>query len=186
MVEVLTRNWRLVVLRGVVAILFGILTFFNPGITLTVLVLLFGAYALLDGTFLIALAIANRRGEPRWVALLLGGLLGAAIGVVTFVSPALTAVALLALIATWAIVLGVAEIVAAIRLRKEITNEWLFIVAGIVAVAFGAMLFYAPGAGTLAMVLWIGAYALVSGVLLIAFGLRLRNWGRLHPTPQAL
>lgn len=184
MVEVLTRNWRLVVLRGVVAILFGILTFFNPAITLAVLVLMFGAYALVDGIFLVASAIANRHGEPRWVALLIGGLVGAAIGIVTFFWPGLTAVALLAVIATWSIVTGVAEIVAAIRLRKEITNEWFFIVAGIVAVAFGAMLFYAPGAGALAMVFWIAAYALVSGVLLIAFGFKLRNWSRLQPTPH--
>lgn len=184
MIEVLTRNWRWVVLRGVVAILFGILTFFNPGITLAVLVLLFGAYALVDGVFLVASAIANRHGEPRWVALLAGGVLGIAIGLVTFFSPQTTAIGLIALIALWAIVTGVAEIAAAIRLRKVITDEWLFILAGILAVTFGVLLFFAPGPGALAMVLWIGAYAVASGILLVAFGFRLRNWARMHVTPR--
>jgi uncharacterized membrane protein HdeD (DUF308 family) len=184
MVEVLTRNWSWIVLRGVVAILFGILTFFNPGITLAALVLLFGAYALVDGIFMAGSAILNRHGEPRWMALLIGGLFGIAAGLVTFFTPAITAVALIALIAVWAIVLGVAEIAAAIRLRKEITGEWLFVLAGVLAVAFGVMLFAAPEAGALAMVLWIGAYALVTGILLVAFGLRLRKWGRLHVTPH--
>ena len=184
MVGVLTRNWRWAVLRGIVAILFGILTFFNPGITLALLVLLFGAFALVDGAFLVTSAIANRHGEPRWVALLIGGILGIGMGVVTFLSPDITAFGLVAVIAAWAVVTGVAEITAAIRLRKEITNEWLFIVAGVIAVAFGVVLFFAPGEGALAMVLWIGAYALVSGILLVAFGLRLRSWDRMHVTPH--
>jgi uncharacterized membrane protein HdeD (DUF308 family) len=184
MVELLTRNWGWVVLRGIVAILFGVLTFFNPGITLALLVLMFGAYALVDGIFLVGSAIANRHGEPRWVALLIGGLLGIGAGLVTFFTPGITALALIVVIAAWAIMTGVAEIVAAIRLRKEITGEWLFVLAGLLAVAFGVILVVAPGAGALAMVFWIGAYALVSGILLTAFGFRLRRWGRMHITPH--
>lgn len=178
MVETLTRNWGWVALRGVVAILFGVLTMFNPGITLAVLVLFFGAYALVDGIFMAISAIANRRGEPRWVALLIGGLLGIAAGLVTFFWPGITTIALLAVIAAWAIVTGVAEIVAAIRLRKEITGEWLFVLAGLLAVAFGVIAILRPGAGALAIVLWIGIYALISGVLLVALALKLRSWGR--------
>lgn len=182
MVELLTRNWGWVALRGVVAILFGALTFLNPGITLAVLVIWFGAYALVDGIFMVASAIANRHGEPRWGTLLVGGLLGIAAGIVTFFWPGITALALLTLIAVWAIITGIAEIVAAIRLRKEITGEWMFVVAGLLAVAFGVVLFVAPGAGALAMILWIGAYALLSGIVLVALGFRLRSWGRSHAT----
>jgi uncharacterized membrane protein HdeD (DUF308 family) len=182
MVETLTRNWGWVALRGVAALLFGVLTLFYPGITLAALVLLFGAYAFVDGVFMAVSAIAHRHVQPRWVALFLGGLLGIAAGLVTFFMPGLTAVALLALIAAWAIVIGIAEIVVAIRLRKEITGEWMLVVAGLLAVAFGVILIMTPGVGALAMVLWIGAYAVISGILLIALGFRLRSWGRMHPS----
>ena len=186
MVETLTRNWGWVALRGVVAILFGVLTLFNPGITLAALVLFFGAYALVDGVFMVVSAIANRHGQPRWVTLLIGGLLGIAAGLVTFYMPGITTVVLLMVVAAWAIVTGIAEIVAAIRLRREITGEWVFVLAGLLAVAFGAILIARPAAGALAMVLWIGAYAVVSGILLIALSVRLRSWGRMHvgATPQ--
>lgn len=185
MVELLTRNWGWVALRGVVALLFGVLALFNPGITLVALILLFGAYALIDGIFMVVSAIARRHGGPRWVALLLGGLVGIAAGVVTYLMPGVTAVVLLMVIAVWAIFTGIAEIVAAVRLRKEIAGEWFFILAGLLALAFGAVLIVQPGAGALALVLWIGAYAVISGVLLIALGFRLRSWGRMHPAYSA-
>ena len=178
MVETLARNWGWILLRGIVAILFGVFTLFKPGIALTMLVLLFGAYALLDGVFMAVSAIANRQGQPRWVALLVGGILGIAIGILTFVMPGITAVALLALIAVWAIIIGVAEIVAAIQLRKVLTREWMLMVAGVASVAFGIFLFARPSLGALAVVLWIGAYAVVLGILLVALAFRLRSWGR--------
>ena len=180
MVDMLTRNWGWVVLRGVVAILFGLLALFQPGITLAVLVLWFGAYALVDGAFMAVSAIANRRGQPRWGTLLLGGFVGMAVGVVTFMMPLATGFGLLMLIAAWAMVLGITEIVAAVRLRKEITGEWMFIIAGVLAVGFGVIVFAAPATGALAVALWVGIYALVSGIALVAFGFRLRNWGRMH------
>jgi uncharacterized membrane protein HdeD (DUF308 family) len=176
--NVLVRNWGLVALRGVVALLFGLLTLFNPGITLVTLVLLFGAYAFVDGIFTIIGAIANRHEEPHWVALLLAGLVGIIAGIVTFLLPGITARALLLLIAAWAIVVGISEIVAAIRLRKLITGEWLLVLAGLLAVAFGVLVILAPGVGALAVVLWIGAYALVSGVVLLALAFRLRRWAK--------
>lgn len=178
MMEGLLRNWGWVVLRGVAAIVFGALTLAYPGLTLQVLVLLFGAFALVDGSFMLVSAIANRRGLPRWGVLAIGGLLGIAIGLVTLFIPAITAVALLGFIATWAVLMGIAEIAAAIRLRKEITGEWLLVVTGVLAVAFGGFIIARPALGALAIVLWIGAYALVSGGLLVALGLRLRSWGR--------
>lgn len=181
MVERLARNWGWVALRGVVAILFGLLTLVNPRIALEALVLWFGIYALADGVFMLVSALANRHGQPHWLALVLGGLLGIAIGLVTFFRPGITIVALLAVIAAWAIVIGIAEVVAALRLRKEITGEWILVVAGLAAVAFGVILVAAPAAGVLAIAVWIGAYALVSGILLVTLSLRLRTWGRLHP-----
>lgn len=185
MVETLTRNWGWVLLRGVLALLFGVLALTNPAVTLTVLVLWFGAWAIVDGMFMVGSALARERGQQRWGMLLLGGLLGIAAGVVTFLAPAVTALALLSLVAAWAIVIGAFEIVAAVRLRRVITGEWMFIVAGLLGVAFGLFLIARPGAGALAMILWIGAYALVSGVLLIALAFRLRSWGRMHAPPTA-
>jgi uncharacterized membrane protein HdeD (DUF308 family) len=181
MAATLTRNWGWILLRGVLAILFGVLTFLYPGLTLLTLVFLFGAYALVDGVFLVVTAITNRKGEPRWVALLIAGLLGMAAGVATLFWPGITAAALLAMVAVWAILVGVAEIVAGIRLRREITGEWMLILAGLLAVAFGAFMVARPAAGALAMVLWIGAYAVVSGIVLVVLSLRLRSWGHVHP-----
>jgi uncharacterized membrane protein HdeD (DUF308 family) len=178
--EVLSRNWGWVVLRGIAAIVFGVLTFIQPGITLAALVLMFGAYSISDGVLLIVWAIANRRGEPAWVPLVIGGLLGIATGVVTFIYPAMTTVALLMIIAAWAITIGVTMIVAAIRLRKEIRGEWRLVLSGVLSVALGVILIATPAVGALAMVLWIGGYAVASGILQIALGVRLKNWGRVH------
>lgn len=180
MIEMLARNWGLIVLRGVLALAFGLLTLLRPAVSLAVLVLFFGAFALVDGIATVASAMANRRGQPRWGALLAGGLAGIAIGLMTLSWPGVTAIVLLYLIAAWAIVHGVAEIVASVRLRKVIANEWLLGLAGALTVVFGLVLFFYPGAGALAMALYIGAYAAVAGVLLIALGFRLRSWGVAH------
>jgi uncharacterized membrane protein HdeD (DUF308 family) len=174
----LSRNWGWVVLRGIVAILFGMLTVSKPSLAQGVLVLMFGAYALVDGVFMVASAVANRQGERRWGALLVAGLFGIAIGIVTFVWPEVTGIALLAMIAIWAIGIGIAEIVAAIDLRKVITGEFWFILSGIVSVAFGTLVIMAPAKGALAITLWIGMYALIAGFMLVALGIRLRSWGR--------
>ncbi|HXT49149.1 MAG TPA: HdeD family acid-resistance protein [Gemmatimonadaceae bacterium] len=178
--NVLTRNWGWVAMRGVAALIFGLLTLMNPAITLAVLVLFFGAYALVDGIFAVVTAIANRRGEPHWVGLLVAGLAGIVIGVCTFLAPGITATLLLFFIAAWAIIVGVAELTAAFRLRKIVTGEWMLVLAGILAVALGLLLLTRPAVGALAVVLWIGAYALVSGLLLIGLAFRLRSLGRLH------
>jgi uncharacterized membrane protein HdeD (DUF308 family) len=180
MLELLARNWGLVALRGVFALVFGLLTLFRPDISLFALLLLFGSYALVDGVASVATALANRRDEPFWGALLLGGLAGIVIGGLTLFMPGNTARVLLYFIATWALLIGVAEIVAAVTLRKEIQREWFLGLAGVLAIVFAVVLFLFPGAGALAMTLWIGAYAAVAGVLLIALGVELRRWGRTH------
>jgi uncharacterized membrane protein HdeD (DUF308 family) len=180
----LTRNWGWVALRGVVAVIFGLLTFMNPGITLSVLVLFFGAYSLVDGVFAVIAAIRNRRAEGHWVALLIGGIAGIIIGVCTFFAPGITAIVLLYFIAVWALVMGFSEIVAAIRLRKVITGELMLMLAGVASVVLGLFLLSRPALGAIALVVWIGAYAFVSGILLIALGFRLRSWARRHEAPM--
>jgi len=182
-VDSLSRNWWAVSLRGLAGILFGIITFFAPGISLAALVLLFGAYAFADGVLTIISAI-RRRGADRWWLLLLNGLVGIAAGILTLVWPGITALALLYVVAAWALVTGVLEIAAAIRLRKAITGEWLLALSGVLSMALGVMLVLWPGAGALALVIWIGAYAFVFGVLLLALGLRLRGLGSLRARGQ--
>jgi uncharacterized membrane protein HdeD (DUF308 family) len=179
-VEALSRNWWLFLLRGLAGILFGIITFIAPAISLAALVLLFGAYAFADGVLAIVAAV-RRRGEARWGMLLLEGVAGIAVGVMTLFLPGITALTLLYLIAAWAIVTGVLELVAAVRLRKEIKGEWVLALGGIASIAFGVLVALLPGAGALAIVIWIGAYALVFGVLLVVLSFRLRSWGR-HTT----
>ncbi len=176
--NVLSRNWGWVALRGLVSILFGVLAILMPGVTLAAMVLLFGAYALVDGTFLIIWAISNHKILPRWPALVLGGVLGAGIGVVTLLRPDVTATALLATIAFWAIAIGVLTVVAAFRLRREISGEWRLVLAGLLAVALGVVLLAAPGVGILAMLTWIGAFSIASGGLQVALGFQIRSWGR--------
>jgi uncharacterized membrane protein HdeD (DUF308 family) len=172
----LAERWWAVVLRGVAGIVFGALTFFMPVVTLGVLVLLFGAYAFVDGVFNIAAAVSGRTGGQRWWVLLLAGLGGVAAGIATFFMPGITALVLAYIIAGWAIVIGALEIAAAIRLRHEIDGEWWLGLSGALAIVFGVIMLLAPGAGALAMVFWIGAYALLSGITLAVLGLRLRNW----------
>jgi uncharacterized membrane protein HdeD (DUF308 family) len=180
MLHTLTANWWALAIRGMVAVLFGLLTLFLPGITLVTLVLLFGAYALVDGVFNV---IAFFRVASHQWALLIEGVVGIIAGVLTFAWPAITAIALLYLIAFWAMLTGIFEIVAGIRLRKTIANEWLLLVMGVLSLLFGLLILFAPGTGALAIVLWIGAYALVFGVFLLALAFRLRGHRRLIAQP---
>lgn len=173
--SVLARNWGAIAVRGVAAIIFGILAFVVPGLTLAALVLLFGAYAIVDGVFNIIAAVRRRPGARTWWVLSVEGIIGIAAGVVAFAWPGLTALTLVYVIAAWAIVTGVLEIIEAVRLRQEITGEWWLVLSGIVSILFGGFLVAAPGAGALALVWWIGAYAVVFGVLLLALAFRLRR-----------
>jgi uncharacterized membrane protein HdeD (DUF308 family) len=163
-------------LRGLVAIVFGLLAFLWPGITLWALILLFGAYMLLDGVFAIVAGVRAAGNEARWWLLLVEGILGVLAGIVAFLWPGLTALALLYFIAAWAIVTGIFEIVGAIRLRREIEGEWALILGGALSVRFGVLLIVIPApAGILSLVWLIGAYAVAFGVLLLILAFRLRN-----------
>ena len=170
----LSRNWWAVALRGLAGILFGIITFVSPGISLAALVLLFGAYAFADGVLSIVSAV-RRRGADRWWLLLLQGIVGIAAGIVTLLWPGITALSLLFVIAAWALVGGALQIAAAIRLRKVITGEWLLALSGVLSMALGVLLVLFPGPGALAVVIWIGAYAFVFGILLLVLGFKLRG-----------
>ena len=175
MLHTLARNWWAIVLRGIFAILFGIGTFLWPGITLAVLVLLYGAYLFVDGILAVLWALARRReGSFSW-EVFLAGLASLAAGVVTLLWPGVTAVALLYLIAVWAIVRGIFEILAAFHLRRELRNEWLLALNGVLSVALGVVLIVAPGAGALAVLWLIGTFALVVGILMIILGFRLKG-----------
>ena len=172
--DTLTRNWWVFLLRGLTGILFGLITFFYPSISLVALVLVFGAYAFVDGVLAIVSAV-RRHGEDRWWVVLLQGLAGIAAGLIAVFAPGITALVLLYLIAAWALVVGAFQIAAAIRLRKVINHEWVLILAGTASVLLGILLFLFPGPGALTVVLWIGAFALVSGVLLVVLAFRLRS-----------
>jgi uncharacterized membrane protein HdeD (DUF308 family) len=171
----LSKNWWLLVLRGVAAILFGIAAFVWPGLTLLVLVTMFGVYALVDGLIAVFTGLSRTQNSPRWWVFLLEGLVSIGIGVIALFWPGVTTLAILAMIAAWAIITGVLEIVAAIRLRREITNEWLLALGGFVSIGVGVLLITQPLAGSLAIIWMIGAYSLIAGVLWIALGFRLRN-----------
>ena len=170
-------HWWALALRGVIAILFGLAALVRPDIALEALILLFGAYALVDGAFaIVGVFGGTRSGTPRWL-LLLEGVVSILAGIFAFVYPGLTAFALLYLVAAWAIVTGLAQIATAIRLRQEITGEWALIIGGILTVIFGLLLAVLPGVGILSLIWLIGAYAVVFGVLMLitAFMVRSRD-----------
>lgn len=167
MLNNLSKYWWLFALRGVFSIIFGILAFVWPGITLGALVILFGVYALIDGVSTLVAAVSGRSENDRWWVMLLEGLVGVAAGVLTFLWPAITAMILLFLIAFWALFTGVLEIIAAIRLRKEIENEWVLGLIGVLSILFGIVMLVNPGAGALALIWVIGSYAILFGVLLL-------------------
>ena len=177
----LGHNWGWIVLRGVAAVLFGVLAIAWPGITLATLVIVWGAYALAEGLLtLIAAWQVRDEGRPFW-SLVVVGLLGIAAGVITFLWPGITALTLLMIIAGWALIMGIFQIVAAIRLRKVIEREWLLGLSGVASVIFGVLMIISPGAGALAVLWLIAAYAIVFGVLLIVLGFRLRSFSNGQP-----
>lgn len=174
-------NWWMLALRGLFAVLFAVCAFIWPGLTLGVLVLLWGAFALVDGV--LAIVVGAR---TRWWSLVVVGLVGVAAGVFTLFQPGITALALLMVIAVWAILRGTFEIAAAIRLRRELTNEWMLILSGAASLLFGVLVLLFPGAGALSVVWLIGAYALVVGALLLGLAFRLREMARHREARPAL
>jgi uncharacterized membrane protein HdeD (DUF308 family) len=177
MAEDLARNWWVLLLRGIVALLFAFFTFTQPGITLATLVLVFGAFCLAEGALGVWTALSQREHVP-WGLFLLWGLLGIGVGLMTLFAPGVTALALVFYIAVWAISTGVLEIASAIRLRQAIEGEWLLVLAGVVSVIFGVLLMVSPGRGALAVVWLIGMYAAAFGFIMIALSFKVRRFAR--------
>ena len=175
LLHALADNWWLFLIRGIAAILFGILALAWPGVTLVTLVLLYGAFVLIDGVSALGAAVLGKTSKtPRWW-LAIVGLLGIAAGVLTFVWPDITALVLLLFIAGWSVAIGVFQIIGAVRLRKHIDNEWWLILSGALSVLLGVALFLMPGAGALALIWLIAIYAILFGVVTLAFAFRLRR-----------
>lgn len=174
----LAENWWLLLLRGLAAIAFGVIAFFWPGITLVALTYLFGAYAIVDGVFAIWAAI-NASGDagPRWW-LGLSGIVSIIAGIVAFAYTGMTALVLLMFIAAWAIVIGVLQLYAAMRLRKIIDNEWWLILSGLLSIAFGAVLVAWPGTGALAVIWTIAWFAVFFGCMFVGLAFELKKFKR--------
>jgi uncharacterized membrane protein HdeD (DUF308 family) len=172
----LAGNWWALLLRGIAAALFGLAALFWPGLTLFVLIVFFGAYALVDGVFAIVAGIRGSEGS-RWL-LLAEGVLGVLTGLVAFFWPGMTAVVLLFLISAWAIFTGLLKVVMAIGFRRNVENAWLMGLSGALSVLFGIVLAVWPGAGLLSLVWLVGIYALIFGVVLIVLGFRARGSGQ--------
>lgn len=173
--DTLLRSWWVAALRGVMAILFGAVTLYWPQLTLLVLVSLFAGYAIFSGVVSVAGAIKNHTHDDHWWLFLIIGLVGIGAGAIAIIHPAITAVVLTMLIGTNALVTGILDIVAAIRLRREIRGEWLLVLSGMAAVVFGILVFLYPVTGILAIIGLVSAYAFITGILLIAAAFRLRT-----------
>ena len=175
MLTILKNNWWLLALRGLLAILFGVLTLIWPEITVLVLVFLFGAYALVDGIVSAIVAIRDRKAYRNWWVYLLEGLAGIVAGILAFLWPEITAQVFIYLLAIWAFLTGILELIAAFALRAEMQGELLLAFTGVLSVVVGVVLFARPEMGVLGIVLLIGIYAILFGILLIFLAFRLRG-----------
>jgi uncharacterized membrane protein HdeD (DUF308 family) len=175
-----TKNWGWTIARGVAAILFGLFALTRPGVTWVVLMSFFAAYALIDGIGEIVSALSKERPRDRpWGLLFFRGLLGIAVAVLWWAWPVSTSLGFLYVVGTYAILGGLLEIGSAFRLRRIIEHEWRLAFAGLLSVALGVIVWLRPGIAALAMVWWIGAYALVFGAVLVALGFRMHRARRL-------
>lgn len=172
-----SRSWALMI-RGIAAILFGALALTAPGIGLMFLLFLWASYAIIDGVLALMLAARGRGEGRRWGWLALEGVIGIAAGVFSFAWPRMTALMLLTVIAIWAVATGIAEIIVAIRIRREVVGEWMLALSGVLSIAIGVLMLVFPGAGALGIVTVIGAYAIIFGGLFIGLGVRLNRWSR--------
>ena len=174
----MSRYWWVLLLRGALAIIFGMVALGYPGMTLATLVLTFGFFALVDGIASVCYGIAGRKDNESWWVLLLEGLLGIAFGVITFQAPGITALVLLLYIGFWAVATGVLRIILAIRLRKEIEGEWWLALGGLVSILFGMSVIARPGAGAIAVLTVMGLWSIVTGVLLVLSSFSVKSVGR--------
>ena len=173
----LSRNWWTFLVRGIIAVLFGVAAFLWPGLTIATLVIVFGAYVVIDGILAIIDGISSRESNDRWWLQILIGIAGIVVGLWAMAFPGLTAVGLMYFIAAWWLVTGVLQIIFAIRVRKEITNEWILILSGALSAILGLIFMIFPGSGALSLIWIIGLYAILFGILLIILAFRLKGLG---------
>ena len=173
--DILSRYWWMTLLRGVFWILFGIILFARPGISLYSLTLALDVILFIDGIINVSNAVSGRKEHDDWWVLLLVGLAGIVIGVLTFYNPQVTALAVVYYVAIWAIATGLLEIVAAVRLRRQIQGEVWLVLAGIVSVAFGVWLVARPGQGALTLLWLIALYAVAFGIVLLLLAFKVRS-----------
>lgn len=173
----LSRNWWLLLLRGIAAIAFGLATFAWPGLTLSVLIMFFGAYILFDGIVGVIDALRYRDGVDNWWFWLLESILGVVVGLLTLLMPGVTAFVLLVFIAAWSILGGLFRIIAAIQLRKKIDGEWLMVLSGLLSVLFGVAIIALPHAGLVSIAWLIGFWAIAFGILFVLLAFKLRKAG---------
>jgi uncharacterized membrane protein HdeD (DUF308 family) len=175
MIETLKRHWWVPVIRGIAAIVFGVIAFTHPRLAAVTLLLFFGAWVLIDGIFRVMGSIGHRASDPDWGWHLVIGIIGIVVGLLTFHAPGITALALVIYVAAWALMVGASEIVMAFKMRREIKGEWFLILMGLVSIAFAVLLLWNPAAGAAALIWLIAWYAVVLGILAIFFGFRLKT-----------
>ncbi|MDI9549444.1 MAG: HdeD family acid-resistance protein [Chloroflexota bacterium] len=175
MLKMMTGKWWVLLVRGIAAILFGLAAMVWPGLTIGALIIMFGAFAIVDGVGALFAAFAHRGEAQYWWATALEGVVGIVLGILVMVWPGISAIALLFWIAAWAIVTGVFEVVSAIQLRKEISGEFWLILSGVLSILFGIFAFIRPGAGALAVIWVIAIYAIVFGITLIMLSFKVRG-----------
>jgi uncharacterized membrane protein HdeD (DUF308 family) len=175
-IRIRRAHWRVVALRAAAALVFALAALIRPELTLTVLVLIFGAYAFVDGVLALVLGLWRFDDMTRWWVMLLEGVTGIAFGTIAFVRPGATTLAVLYLVAAWAFVTGVLEMFAAVSLRRIIAGERALMLGGFVSVLLSVLLILRPAVGTVALMWMIGGYALIFGILLAALALRLRRF----------
>ena len=175
-----TGNWWALALRGIAALVLGILALSRPGITLAALLIVFGVYAMADGIFAVVAAIRGIREREQWGWMMFEGIVGIIAGAIALFWPHIGALALVWLVAGWALATGVLEIAAAVKLRKVMSGEWMLLLAGVLSIIFALIIASRPGLGILALVFWIGAYAIIYGVMTMVLAFEVRRWTNDH------
>ena len=175
-----TGNWWALALRALAAIILGILALSRPGITLAALLIVFGVYAMADGIFAVVAAIRGIREREQWGWMMFEGIVGIIAGAIALFWPHIGALALVWLVAGWALATGVLEIAAAVKLRKVMSGEWMLLLAGVLSIVFALIIASRPGLGILALVFWIGAYAIIYGVMTMVLAFEVRRWTHDH------
>ena len=175
MVSALKQNWWVLVLRGVIAIAFGIVSFIWPGVTALALVFLLAAFAFVEGIFALIGAFGYGLPGGQRLLMVLLGFLGLAVGVFAVARPGIAALTIVVWVAWWAIIAGIIQIVVAVEMRKEIENEWALIIGALLSIVFGILLLWRPLAGVITLAYLFGFYAIIFGIAMLSLGIRLRS-----------